>query len=48
MYKLIFLDYCMQDMDGPEVALEIRRMLSEANIEQPFICCCTAYIDESY
>ena len=48
MYKLIFLDYSMQGMDGPEVAQKIRQMLDEANIAQPFICCCTAYVEETY
>ena len=48
MYKLIFVDYCMQGMDGPEVAQKIRKMLDEENIEQPFICCCTAYVEETY
>lgn len=46
MYKLIFLDYSMQGMDGPEVATRIRQMLDQANVAQPFICCCTAYVEE--
>ena len=32
MYKLILLDYCMEGMDGPEVAREIRRLLHETGI----------------
>ena len=31
-YKLIFLDYSMQDMEGPEVALNIRNMIDEAGL----------------
>jgi len=48
MYKLIFLDFSMQGMDGPEVAQKIRFMLDEESIAQPFICCCTAYVEEQY
>ena len=52
MYKVIFLDYSMPDMDGPKVATEIRKMVSKrlrADYRQsPYICCCTAYTDASY
>ena len=48
MYKLLMLDYSMPEMDGPQVATEIRKLLSEANITQPIICCCTAYECSSY
>ena len=52
MYKVIFLDYSMPDMDGPKVATEIRKMVSKrlrADYRKlPYICCCTAYTDASY
>ena len=48
MFKLILLDYSMPDMDGPEVASQIRKTLTEKDIAQPFICCCSAYSDESF
>ena len=48
MYKLILLDFSMPEMDGPEVAVQIRRLIDEAAIEQPYICCCTAYTNDSY
>lgn len=28
MYKIVFLDYSMPDMDGPKVATEIRNMIN--------------------
>ena len=31
MYKLILLDYSMPDLDGPDVAIEILRLISEHN-----------------
>ena len=43
MYKIIFLDYSMQGMNGPEVAIQIARIVQDANLEQPTICCCSAY-----
>ena len=48
VFKLILLDYSMPEMNGPEVAVEIRRIVGEAGLDQPYICCCTAYGDESY
>ena len=32
MYKLFLLDYSMPEMDGPQVAIEIRKILQEHNI----------------
>ena len=32
MYNLIFLDFSMPDMDGPEVCIEIRKLVKEANL----------------
>ena len=53
MYKLILLDFSMPDIDGPEVARQIRIFLkkqsqSEAEIPNPVICCCTAYTDSTF
>jgi len=52
MYKVILLDYSMPEMDGPQVATEIRRMLSNSilagDAQVPFICCCTAYAEASF
>ena len=33
MFKLILLDYSLAEMDGPEIAREIRRLLDEKGIE---------------
>ena len=43
MYKVVFLDYSMPEMDGPQVASEIRQILDMSGLEVPYICCCTAY-----
>ena len=48
MYKIIFLDYSMPEMDGPQVSLEINRILGEEQIMVPYICCCTAYTEASF
>ena len=32
MYKLFLLDYSMPEMDGPQVAIEIRKLLQEHKI----------------
>ena len=48
MFKLILLDYSLAEMDGPEIAREIRRLMNEKGIEQPYICCCSAYLEESF
>ena len=52
MYKVIFLDYSMPDMDGPKVATEIIKMVNKRlrsdYRQSPYICCCTAYTDSSY
>ena len=52
MYKVILLDYSMPEMDGPQVAIEIRRMFKESILldqsHVPYICCCTAYEDASF
>lgn len=52
MYKVIMLDFSMPEMDGPQVAIEIRRMLNKSILttssKSPFICCCTAYAEASF
>lgn len=54
MYKVIFLDYSMPDMDGPAVAALIRQMLDNiddiftAEYQRPYICCCTAYDEAGF
>ena len=54
MYKVILLDYSMPEMDGPQVAVEIRKMFNESILidqsrhKSPYICCCTAYIEASF
>ena len=48
MYKVIFLDYSMPEMDGPQTASELRQILDMAGLEVPYICCCTAYTEASF
>ena len=57
MYKIIMLDYSVDEMQGPEIASAIRNLLSNC-IEQnpeyldlklqlnPYICCCTSFDKE--
>ena len=46
MYKLVLLDFSMPDMDGPEVAIKLRKLLNDVGLDAPTICCCTAYTEE--
>ena len=48
MYKVIFLDYSMDEMDGPDVAIKISRIVEEAKLLRPIICCCTAYAEVTF
>ena len=50
MYKLIILDYSLGDeLNGPDVCRKIREIVKSAiGITQPYICCCTAYSEDSY
>ena len=53
MYKLILLDFSMPDIDGPEVARQVRSFLREQSTceddrLEPVICCCTAYSEASF
>ena len=48
MYKVILLDYSMPDMDGPQVSIKIRKIISSTGLAEPFICCCTAYSENVY
>ena len=48
MYKIIFLDYSMPDMDGPQVSRELKHIFMEERIESPFICCLSAYTEAAY
>ena len=42
------MDYSMPEMDGPQVATELRQILDMTGIEAPYICCCTAYGEASF
>ena len=48
MYKVILLDYSMPDMDGPQVSVKVREIISSTGLAEPFICCCTAYSEAVY
>ena len=51
MYKLILMDYSMPNCDGTKATSEIRKLVEETqkarqDIEQPVICCQTAYSEQ--
>ena len=52
MYQIILLDYSMPEMDGPQVATEIRKIFQNSILlgeeRVPYICCCTAYAEASF
>ena len=43
MYELIFIDYSMPEMDGVQVAQEIRKIHEQEGLRVPYMCCFTAY-----
>jgi len=48
MFMVMFIDYSMPGMTGPELAIEVRRLLQDTLIEVPYMCCCTAYTNDSF
>lgn len=49
MYKLILMDYSMPQMTGVQCTREIRELISQNRfVEQPYICCMTAYTEKSF
>ena len=48
VYKLILLDYSMPSLDGPQTAIMIRQVCRDANVDQPYIGCVTAYSEAHY
>ena len=48
VYKLVMLDYSMPELDGPQTAIRIRQVCRDANVDQPYICCVTAYSEAHY
>lgn len=48
MYHLIMLDYSLPDINGPSVASSIKKLFSDAKIPTPYICCCSAHVDEQF
>ncbi len=49
MYRLILMDYSMPICDGPTATREIRGFMSTNQPNhQPFICCLSAYTEQSF
>ena len=48
MYRLILMDYSMPFCDGPTATRKIRKYLTKTNYYYPFICCLTAYTEQSF
>jgi len=49
MFDVVFTDYSMDGMNGPELAMRIRLLYDEFNAtKQPYICCCSAYNEDSF
>jgi len=58
MYRLMMVDFCMPEMDGPTFTRHVRKTISKhqaktrgsenSSLVQPHICCCTGYMDSSF
>ena len=51
MYKAIFIDFSMPDMNGPQVAQSCRELFkssSTQNLKEPLLVCFTAYGEASF
>ena len=48
MFKIILLDYCMPEIDGPETAQLIRAYIEQEGMIQPHMCCSSAYNESTY
>ena len=48
LYKLILLDYSMPGKNGPETSISICGFCTEHEIEKPYICCVTAYVENHF
>ncbi len=48
MFKIVLLDYCMPELDGPETTKHIREYISQEGLVQPHICCTSAYGESTY
>lgn len=52
MFKLVLIDYSMPEMDGPQVANQIRSLFKTSIVltqdDVPYLCCFTAYAEAAY
>ena len=48
MYKLILMDFSMPECDGAKATKIIRQNISNSGLQQPLICCLTAYTEDQY
>ena len=50
MYRIVFLDYSMPLMDGPQAARAMRALCQDLERDHlaPYICCCTAYSEPTF
>mmetsp|Transcript_15819 Transcript_15819/g.21408 ORF Transcript_15819/g.21408 Transcript_15819/m.21408 type:complete len:92 (-) Transcript_15819:49-324(-) len=48
MYELIFTDFSMPGMCGPDLTKILRLLYESEDIAQPYICCISAYDDETF
>ena len=48
MYKALFVDYSMPEMDGPTFTRELAKFCKFFDIEMPLVCCCTAYTEVNF
>ena len=48
MYQLLLLDYSMPEMNGIQFMAQLKTMLADEGVEVPYVCCCTAYAEESF
>lgn len=48
MYTIMFINFSMAEMDGPQTASRLTQLLDQAKLPIPYFCCCSDFEDECF
>lgn len=48
IYKVLFIDFCMSGLDGPQTAIQVKELCEDAGRQVPFMVCISAYTEASF